>query len=82
MAVVDRGPVQLVSRNRHAFASFAGLADGITASLPSVGHAVLDGEIICLDPSGKPQFRGLLFRRDDPCFFAFDLFVQRPGLAV
>jgi ATP dependent DNA ligase domain len=34
---------------------------------------VLDGEIVCLDSKGKPQFRDLLFRRGDPYFFAFDL---------
>jgi ATP-dependent DNA ligase len=34
---------------------------------------VLDGEIVCLDKKGRPQFRDLLFRRGDPCFFAFDL---------
>ena len=34
---------------------------------------MLDGEIVCVDKRGKPQFRDLLFRRGDPCFFAFDL---------
>lgn len=35
--------------------------------------AVLDGEIVCLDPDGKSQFRDLLFRRSEPRFIAFDL---------
>jgi hypothetical protein len=35
--------------------------------------AVLDGEIVCLDSEGHPQFRDPLFHRADPCFFAFDL---------
>ena len=34
---------------------------------------VLDGEIVCLDKRGRPQFRDLLFHRGEPCFFAFDL---------
>ena len=34
---------------------------------------MLDGEIFCLDPDGKPQFRDLLFRRAEPVFYAFDL---------
>jgi bifunctional non-homologous end joining protein LigD len=34
---------------------------------------VLDGEIVCLDSQGKPQFRDLLFRRAEPYFYAFDL---------
>lgn len=35
--------------------------------------AVLDGEIVCVDENGKPQFRDLLFRRGEPRFYAFDL---------
>jgi hypothetical protein len=34
---------------------------------------VLDGEIVCLDKNGKPQFRDLLFRRGERHFYAFDL---------
>jgi hypothetical protein len=34
---------------------------------------VLDDEIVCLDDSGKPQFRNLLFHRGNQCFFPFDL---------
>jgi bifunctional non-homologous end joining protein LigD len=34
---------------------------------------VLDSEIVCLDRCGRPQFKDLLFRRGQPCFFAFDL---------
>jgi len=35
---------------------------------------VLDGEIVCVDDSGRPQFKNLLFRHGNPpCFFAFDL---------
>jgi ATP-dependent DNA ligase len=37
---------------------------------------VLDGEIVCLDKKGKPQFRDLLFHRGEPCFFAFDLLMS------
>ena len=33
----------------------------------------LDGEIVCVDEQGKPQFHDLLFHRGEPCFFAFDL---------
>jgi ATP-dependent DNA ligase len=37
---------------------------------------VLDGEIVCLDDTGRPQFKALLFRRGDPVFVAFDLLYQ------
>jgi ATP-dependent DNA ligase len=36
-------------------------------------EAVFDGEIVCLDASGRPQFYDLLRRRGAPVFYAFDL---------
>src|SRR5438445_1084747 len=44
--------------------------------LTRIEQAVLDGEIVCVDDSGRPQFRNLLFHRGNPpCFFAFDLLI-------
>jgi len=37
---------------------------------------VFDGEIVCLDKRGRPQFNDLLFHRGEPCFFAFDLLMS------
>jgi bifunctional non-homologous end joining protein LigD len=37
-----------------------------------VTNAILDGEVICVDETGRPIFLGLL-RRKEPCFVAFDL---------
>ena len=34
--------------------------------------AILDGEIVCLDSVGKPQFYDLLRRHRDPIFYALD----------
>ena len=73
LAVIENGRSQLISRNVHPFASFADLAKDIGAAVPNTKLTVLDGEIVCLDKKGKPQFRNLLFRRGAPCFFAFDL---------
>jgi len=72
LAKVQGGRCELVSRNEHAFKSFATLATDIVSSL-SVESAVIDGEVVCIDRHGKPQFRDLLWRRAEPCFFAFDL---------
>jgi bifunctional non-homologous end joining protein LigD len=72
LAAIQRGRVQLISRNGNPFASFADLAKDIGAAMPNM-RTVLDGEIVCVDKKGKPQFRDLLFHRGDPCFFAFDL---------
>ena len=68
----DTDGVRLVSRNGNAFKSFPALCDGLARDLK--GHrCILDGEIVCLDSDGKPQFRDLLFRRAEPRFIAFDL---------
>src|SRR5215471_5708755 len=72
LAVIENGRSQLISRNRNPFASFADLAQDIRVAVPNT-RFVLDGEIVCLDRKGKPQFRNLLFRRGALCFFAFDL---------
>lgn len=70
---IRSGRSQLISRNGNLFGSFADLAHNIAASRSNVREAVLDGEIVCVDRRGRPQFKNLLFRRGDPCFFAFDL---------
>jgi bifunctional non-homologous end joining protein LigD len=76
LAVLENGKCQLLSRNGHAFASFAGLGKSLAASLPDAGYTVLDGEIVCIDESGKPQFYDLLFHHGDPSFFVFDLLIS------
>jgi hypothetical protein len=35
--------------------------------------AVLDGEVCCLEPDGRTNFYRLMFRRDRPFFYAFDV---------
>src|SRR5690242_18994527 len=67
----DKDGVRLVSRNGNVFKSFAGLAEGLLCDLRN-HRCVLDGEIVCLDARGKPQFRDLLFRLSEPYFYAFD----------
>jgi bifunctional non-homologous end joining protein LigD len=73
LVIIENGRSQLISRNGHPFSSFTDLRQAIAASSSSTGKTVLDGEIVCLDKFGRPQFRDLLFHRDEPCFFAFDL---------
>src|SRR5438876_5509480 len=76
LAVIEDGRAQLLSRNGHAFASFAELGKQIAAALPNA-KAVIDGEICSLDRRGRPQFKNLMFRRGNPpCFFAFDLLIS------
>jgi bifunctional non-homologous end joining protein LigD len=69
---IQRGKCRLISRNGNEFKSFSVLNDAIAAKI-NAESLVLDGEIVSLDGSGKSQFRDLLFRRDEPRFYAFDL---------
>ena len=63
--VIQNGRAELISRNVNPFNSFADLCKGLT--LPLGGKTVLDGEIVCLDKRGRPQFRDLLFHGGEPC---------------
>jgi bifunctional non-homologous end joining protein LigD len=64
--------VQLVSRKGHTYRRFDRLCKELAHALS--GHeAVLDGEIICVDPEGRPQFYDLLRTRGQPIYAAFDL---------
>ena len=51
---------------------FAGLGDRIAALL-DVGDAILDGEVITADETGRPQFYDLLRHARAPAYVAFDL---------
>ena len=64
LAYLDGDRVRLVSRNGNAFKSFAGLCDGLRKEI-ACRRAVLDGEIVCVDRSGRTQFNDLFFRRGD-----------------
>ena len=74
LAVIHDGRTQLISRNGHPFSSFDNLRKALTS--PFAGKTILDGEIVCLDKRGKPQFNDLLFHRGEPCFFVFDLLMN------
>jgi bifunctional non-homologous end joining protein LigD len=72
LARIDHGRCKLISRNGNEFQSFKPLSTGLGECLQAQS-AILDGEIVCLDDHGKPQFSDLLFRRGEPRFIAFDL---------
>ena len=75
LGFIEHGRARLISRNGNPFASFSDLAQHIAAVIPNTRLTVLDGKICCIDRKGRPQFKDLLFRLGDPCFFAFDLLV-------
>jgi bifunctional non-homologous end joining protein LigD len=57
LAFIENGRCQLISRNGHPFNSFTELRKALTT--PGNGRTVFDGEIVCLDKRGRPQFRDL-----------------------
>jgi bifunctional non-homologous end joining protein LigD len=71
LAYVEGERCRLLSRNGNMFKRFPALCVTIAAAVP--GSAVLDGEIACLGPDGKPQFFELMRRRMAPTYCAFDL---------
>jgi ATP-dependent DNA ligase len=75
LADIEYGRCRLVSRNGNAFATYQDRAQRIGKLFPRE-RLMLDREIVCLDETGRPQFKALLFRRGDPIFVAFDLLHQ------
>jgi ATP-dependent DNA ligase len=69
---LEQGRCRLISRNGNPMHRFDGLADQIAASL-DVGDAILDGEVIAPDETGRPQFYDLLRDTRAPAYVAFDV---------
>ena len=63
---------ELISRNGHTFKQWPQLSEEIAHAVRA-HSAVLDGEICCLEPDGRTNFPRLLFRREWPHFYAFDV---------
>jgi bifunctional non-homologous end joining protein LigD len=62
---LEQGHCRLISRNGKLMSRFASLGDQIAASL-EVEDAILDGEVIAADETGRPQFYDLLRPRGSP----------------
>jgi bifunctional non-homologous end joining protein LigD len=62
----------LVSRHGHVFQSWPQLAEEVAHAV-CADSAILDGEICCLGPDGRTRFHDLMFRREWPYFYAFDV---------
>ena len=71
LAYIDGHCCRLVSRRGHIFSKWDLLCEEIAHSIREMS-AVLDGEIVCLEPDGRSNFDKLLFRRDWPHFVAFE----------
>jgi bifunctional non-homologous end joining protein LigD len=69
---IDGADTRLGSRNRNRFRHMDTLAAALANRL-RVSDAILDGEIICADHSGRPIFIEMLRGRHPFSFVAFDL---------
>ena len=71
LAYITESRCDLVSRKKNHYKSF----DSLRAALANLkaNDAILDGEIVCLDGEGRSQFNQLLYRRQEPAFYCFDL---------
>jgi bifunctional non-homologous end joining protein LigD len=72
LAYIENGQCRLISRNGNRFHSFGILELWIAKALGSV-EAILDGEVVCVDESGRTVFTDVLFNRRVCRFFAFDI---------
>ena len=72
LCYLERGCCRLVSRNGNDFRRFDALAAEVAAALRA-DEAILDGEVIVADETGRPQFYDLLRGRLPPAYVAFDL---------
>ena len=72
LAIIEGHHCRLVSRQGHTFWQWPQLAEELAHAVRA-NRAVLDGEIVCLRADGASDFYSLMFRRDWPYFYAFDL---------
>jgi bifunctional non-homologous end joining protein LigD len=69
---IEGTSARLVSRNRNCFRHLDTLA-AVLAKRLRVTDAILDGEVICVEETGRPIFIEMLRGRHPVCFVAFDL---------
>jgi bifunctional non-homologous end joining protein LigD len=72
LAHIDGHRCRLLSRRGHEFRKRDVLCEELAHAIRA-SSAVLDGELVCLESDGRPNFAALLFRREWPYFAAFDV---------
>ena len=71
LAYIADGGCSLISRRTNYYERFGSLKTSL-AKL-NAADAILDGELVCLDDTGRDRLNLLLRRRAEPAFYAFDL---------
>jgi bifunctional non-homologous end joining protein LigD len=72
LCYIEQGRCRFISRNGNVFSRFEALGDRLAAIL-QIDEAIIDGEVIAADETGRPQFYDLLRRAEAPAYVAFDL---------
>lgn len=72
LAIVGDSETAIFSKNQRHFTRFGRLALEVRRAVRG-RRAVLDGEIVCLNEQGRPDFGALMARRGTPVYAAFDL---------
>jgi bifunctional non-homologous end joining protein LigD len=72
IAHLESGKARLVSRRGNLSKSFLDLCESLAWEVDAQA-AILDGEIVCVDSTGRSDFRSLLYRRKPVHFYAFNL---------
>jgi ATP-dependent DNA ligase len=72
LCYLEQGRCHFISRRGNHMRRFDELGDHLAAVL-DVNDAILDGEVIAADETGRPQFYDLLRRARAPAYVTFDM---------
>jgi len=66
LCYIEQGRCRFISRNCNVLSRFEALGDEVATVLLGVDDAVIDGEVIAPDETGRPQFYDLIRRTRTP----------------
>src|SRR6516225_12141834 len=72
LCYIERGRCRFISRNGNVLSRFEALGDQVAAAL-DFDEAVIDGEVIAADETGRPQFYELLRVPRSASYVSFDI---------
>jgi bifunctional non-homologous end joining protein LigD len=72
LCYLDQGRCRFITRNGNVLSRFEALGDQVAAVL-GVDEAIIDGEVIAADETGRPQFYELLRLPRSASYVAFDI---------